>query len=460
MNILVIGNGFDIAHGLPTKYSEFLEFVEVIRQMIDIRNNEDLNNIDWKNISQQVIKEIKHNMGMLSSNLLCQKETWKELLNNNIWIDYFLQCEMYQKENWIDFESEISRVIQSIDNDMQQEGADLNTIVRKITEPFLAESFLENIELREQEREKKIGKEISRLEKEEGSLWDIEKKLKFRKNYKKKNPINPLKEKITYNQLIVRLKEDLNKLIRALEIYLADYVEKIDCKVLSPDIKEVTVQTEPYMHSSPLCKVLNFNYTNICEKIYAEGRTFDFDYVHGKADIDNVVETNNMVLGIDEYLSNDRKNKDIEFIAFKKYYQRIYKENDSKYKEWLEEMKKENCKYEDKIHEHEIELEHFAGSTAKRIELKKDLDIEKQNPPKHELYIFGHSLDVTDRDILRNLILSEKVYTTIFYHSKEELGRKIANLVKVIGQEELIKRTDGSTKTIEFKKQQEMIELY
>ena len=26
MNILVIGNGFDLAHGLPTKYTDFLFF--------------------------------------------------------------------------------------------------------------------------------------------------------------------------------------------------------------------------------------------------------------------------------------------------------------------------------------------------------------------------------------------------------------------------------------------------
>ena len=34
MNILVIGNGFDLAHGLPTKYGDFLEFVKVIRQIV------------------------------------------------------------------------------------------------------------------------------------------------------------------------------------------------------------------------------------------------------------------------------------------------------------------------------------------------------------------------------------------------------------------------------------------
>ena len=75
----------------------------------------------------------------------------------------------------------------------------------------------------------------------------------------------------------------------------------------------------------------------------------------------------------------------------------------------------------------------------------------------HNLYIFGHSLDVTDKDILRDLILNDNVYTTIFYHNKETMGQQIANLVKVIGQDELIRRTGGSTKTIEFKLQQDMI---
>lgn len=34
---------------------------------------------------------------------------------------------------------------------------------------------------------------------------------------------------------------------------------------------------------------------------------------------------------------------------------------------------------------------------------------------------------------------------------KQDYGRKIANLVKVIGQDELIRRTGGMTKTITFK---------
>lgn len=39
------------------------------------------------------------------------------------------------------------------------------------------------------------------------------------------------------------------------------------------------------------------------------------------------------------------------------------------------------------------------------------------------------------------------------------MGQQIANLVKVIGQDELIRRTGGNTKTIEFKLQQDMIPI-
>ena len=31
MNILVLGNGFDLAHGLPTSYKDFLNFVEALK---------------------------------------------------------------------------------------------------------------------------------------------------------------------------------------------------------------------------------------------------------------------------------------------------------------------------------------------------------------------------------------------------------------------------------------------
>ena len=55
------------------------------------------------------------------------------------------------------------------------------------------------------------------------------------------------------------------------------------------------------------------------------------------------------------------------------------------------------------------------------------------------------------KDVIRDLILSDKVKTTIFYRNKSDYGQKITNLVKIIGQDELIKRTGGANKSIYFK---------
>jgi len=60
---------------------------------------------------------------------------------------------------------------------------------------------------------------------------------------------------------------------------------------------------------------------------------------------------------------------------------------------------------------------------------------------------------------LRDLILNDNVHTTIFYHNKDAMGQQIANLVKVIGQDELIKRTGGSARTIEFVPQKPMVPI-
>ena len=52
----MIGNGFDLAHGLPTKYTDFLEFVKVLNNVLEERNK-DYDCIDMCNINVQ-IKEL------------------------------------------------------------------------------------------------------------------------------------------------------------------------------------------------------------------------------------------------------------------------------------------------------------------------------------------------------------------------------------------------------------------
>ena len=142
MKILVIGNGFDLAHGLPTKYTDFLDFVKVIRQIIYKNDRDDMINIKWGNMGKQLKNIVKKNIN--ESVFVNTRLVWINIFVDNVWIDYFLHCEMHMKENWIDFESEISNVIRSIDCDMKKYKADANTEVKKIKNIFFAAYFLEN----------------------------------------------------------------------------------------------------------------------------------------------------------------------------------------------------------------------------------------------------------------------------------------------------------------------------
>lgn len=430
MNILIIGNGFDLAHGLPTKYTDFVQFCKRVNLIFSYYDDSDFEHYkkthldNWKFDEQ--IKEVLENTYKTRKIIKLENDGYKieiddsvlneiyQHIKDNFWIDYFTQFN--KNENWIDFEKEISQIVQDIDKDMQ--GKNFYGQIDFLSNKYLDMKFLYPII-------------ASLLSDKNGDKMEY--------------------KQITYQELRDKLHKDLGRLIRALEIYLTQYVENKDIKVISPDIKEIAIQINHNKHTALPAKVISFNYTNTFQKLYGKSKRIEYDYIHGKADIDNTIETNNMVLGIDEYLSDDRRNKDIEFIAFKKFYQRIYKETGCKYKEWVDIIK-------DELEDSYISLNNHIGQN--KTLLKKQMKYyEEKHINKHNIYIFGHSLDVTDKDILRDLILNDNVYTTIFYLNKSVMGQQIANLVKVIGQDELIKRTGGSTKTIEFKQQRDMVKI-
>lgn len=419
MNIFVIGNGFDLAHRLPTKYTDFLQFCKIVlaiftdAKSMDEKTFEGKYLREWK-VNKEIVKELKdiHYCICICNNKINYLNEYPylselyEMIQQNIWIEYFLQCNMYQKENWIDFEREISEVIKSLDNDMHRLSGDysIDDDIIDLSNKFLNKMYSDY-------------------------TFTVQSKNSY---------TNGVCESITFKEIRNKLLDDLNKLIRAFEIYLTEYVEKIEIQEKSPDIDELEVDF-----------ILSFNYTHIFSELYNVSSrskkeiTDPFDYIHGEADTNNSIETNNMVLGIDEYLGKKRRNKDIEFIAFKKYYQRIHKQTGCKYKDWSDIIKKNERELKEKY----------------KKEYPNQVPFKQCGDKRHRLYIFGHSLDITDKDILRDLILNDNVYTTIFYHNKDVMGQQIANLVKVIGQDELIRRTGGSTKTIEFKQQQPMIPI-
>lgn len=461
-NIIVIGNGFDLAHELPTEYMDFLAFCKMIKAVYN-RTEDETKEVIWDNLGiklkkQKNITRLKQKflelycVGTVGENDSSIKidEPYDELycmVKDNVWIEYFLKNPLYQKENWIDFESEISRVIQAIDDDIMHQNAEDSTVVSRISIPFLEKYLLDNYDERVQIRVDKNPL--------------MQEYAKNASEYEEAYPIEIEKEEITYKDLVEILELDLNRLNRALEIYLTEYVGKMECNLRSPDIEEIAVKRSG--NSAIMSKVISFNYTDTYEKIYLPDKKLAekyVDYIHGKAKAENTLEDNVLVLGIDEYLPPKRKNIDTRFISFKKYYQRIYKETGCRYKEWVDAIKAD---YLDFLQMQEIlrsqkklTCNSNLNTTLYDLEVK---NLEKEKCSIHNLYIFGHSLDITDKDVLRELMLNDNVHTVIFYHDKQAMKQQIANLVKIIGQEELIKRTGGKAKTIEFRAQREMQEI-
>lgn len=145
-------------------------------------------------------------------------------------------------------------------------------------------------------------------------------------------------------------------------------------------------------------------------------------YIHGKASKTSSFEICNLVLGINEHLDQGKRDEENQFVWFKKFYQRIYKGTGSEYRNWLDDF--------DEMYGHVTEQ--YPGEFL------------------NEIHIFGHSLDATDKDILARMIKEKLTETIIYYKDKADLAKKIENLVKVIGEDELIERTGGNNQSIRF----------
>ena len=159
-------------------------------------------------------------------------------------------------------------------------------------------------------------------------------------------------------------------------------------------------------------------------------------YIHGDVnDADYNMNANNMVLGIDEYYDLDERNKHTNYNIYKKFTQRILNNTGFLYRDWISQMDENTREFQESI---------------------SSKDVEKL---VNNVYIFGHSLDVTDKDVIKDLIDRKGVKTTIYYFDKQQQTQQIANLVKMLGQEKFIDMINSVPQKICFVQQQPMKDI-
>lgn len=381
MVTLLIGNGFDLSFSLPTKYSDFLRFVS---QFINYISEE----FECESDYQSFFSELEKNDVDVFNELI-------DLICDNCLIDYFLgvynSLLSEGKENWIDFEKELSRVIQALDfgylslKDEFDEG-NPRAVLDERYRVVLGRIF---------------NSEITRTT----SFW-----------------VSPSWFENAKNQLL----DGLDKLRRGFELYLIYRVLPSISKA-----KTTLDANHPLKRlASRITNVISFNYTNTYSELFENSdSTCRYCFVHGEAKDSDTIESCNMVLGIDEYLDYPRRDLDNAFIEFKKFYQKISFHTNSDFQDWVDEavqMSKMNTKFR------------FSNY----------------------LIMIGHSLDITDKDIIASLIKVPNTTTLIYYHSPESKQRLIKNLVKVLGEDTLIAMTRGSNPAIVFVDNLEELESY
>lgn len=204
MKILIIGNGFDLAHGLPTKYTDFLRVCSIAKSARVLWNE----NVPAFSVgySEKGAKEL---LTVFAKALgMDLYDEFYKIIRNCFWIEHFLEKESIIGGTWLNFEDEIKTVVESVIRDRDNAG---NEVVRGLSNRALnahcsANSFFQN--------------------------------------------------KKTFKDLFELMMSELHKLTRALEIYMHGYVATIE-------VSKVKV-----LQNTQIDKVLSFNYTDTYTSIY------------------------------------------------------------------------------------------------------------------------------------------------------------------------------------------------
>lgn len=400
MHFLIIGNGFDIEHGLPTQYPQFLEYCQHCGE---------------------------ENSFPLSTEL---EEEFFAIIKNNIWLKYFTKFICWGLPNtWIDLEKEISEII----NRIEIASFRFNRIENSKIKFFLPDKcntdkireFISSFAQYDEEKDEYtiIGNYI---EDENDFISYIYSEMKcfirafeiYCLGVNNKEPDKMvafselgerfkdiMKTKKVYSELLNQRNQapssgEINGLYQAANKKYNDLLKKI--------------RTIDFLSASIYDCVLSFNYTNTYQRLYGTDDT-KYCYIHGKAQ--EIKNRTNLILGIDDNLEGNQISENFKCVKFKKYYQRILHKTGAEYKDW-------------------ISTDNNTGTIY--------------------VHIVGHSLDRTDYEVLYEFFHRDNFKIIIYYYSNQDFEDKIQKVIRLLswkgdnGRDELIRRVHGSNWNIKF----------
>jgi len=361
-NVFLIGNGFDLHHKLPTKYFDFLCVAKYLTTSgiffpltIGRVFSECSENPNLKKCYEEH-NDIYDSIEIDSSKV----QELTDLLRYNKWFWYFIEI-LDMDLGWIDFEKQISIVIDNLDKLISSEDNEIYLASTDIIPAFILNHFKYFIDI--DDKYEICGGETHTI------------KTEYLKEYIHTSKIYVADKKKIFEQLY----DDLIKLRNALNIYLECFVENTINSILKSSI-DCKIKLIDYADS-----ILSFNYTSTLESFYMKE---NIHHIHG------TVQSKNIVLGVNPSESDDSGTDNTSLIKFKKYYQREFFCTNNDYINWYRETIAENNDY--------------------------------------RVITIGHSLDITDKDILSDVFLNAKeIYLT--YYNDDCKSDYFENMVKMFG---------------------------
>lgn len=360
MNVLMLGNGFDINYQLLTKYINFLNTVSYISTVplsgIDtvgsIVGASKLQSMDEKIAESYEQYKVAYDKTPFEKD---DVEKLDELAKNNYFFSY-LRKAFNRDAGWIDFEKEIAVIIQAFKNFFAQMELrdELKFDIYRCPESMIEQHVIQHFDFFY--RETAYGAYVKGVKEE----------------YLHQYPYNSIdKEKI-----IDTLESQLLELAEGLRIYLKCFVEN----VVEEMCKLKCLKQFPALMNAK--HIVTFNYTNTYERLYGNGDAY---HIHGNVD-------DRIILGVNPDEDDEVKTLDVSFLRFKKYFQRVVRHSDTQYLDWL-----------------------------------------TKKPSSVSLLVMGHSLDVTDRDIITQMFdIAQEI--SVMYHSESVKATLVTNLIKIYGK--------------------------
>lgn len=379
MRIYLIGNGFDLRYGLATKYENFLHTLSFLLEHQNTTFQSVGQVFGDKELQKQdpTIKASYEKYGDAYNKVILDPKKLYEIINKaqkNMWFAY-LRNTMFTGKRWIDFEKEIAQVLALLERGLKSTRRDGNQIAFT---PQTADN----------QAVMHILNSFPFFWQDETSTTEIGvyRYCAIKEDYLIELPAGSGHFEINKSAIADKLFESLMDLADCLKLYLNCFAENVVSCFAEQDIIETDCRLKEEDTYRPA--VVSLNYTHTWEKLYPNATVY---HIHG--------ETNdNIVLGVSANAQDTLVDLNTVFIRFKKYYQRVIFFSDVEYLKML-----------------------------RRI---------KESSPKQEiiLRVIGHSLDVTDKDIIQELFaLAHQIQ--IFYYKESTLNDYITNLVSIYGKE-------------------------